>query len=317
MAIEFFGNDYTKTTLASMINRERVLHAFLIFGDKGLGKKHLAGELAKEMVSPGTDLPRNINPLAYPDIIWVKHEGVKQTISVKIAREICVDAYVMPNNGTKKVYIFSDCDMIQQQAENALLKLIEEPPPHVYIIFTASAKSIFLDTILSRVISIGVLPCSDEECAVALKARGYADSEIEKAVNSFHGNIGKCLGYLNDDMAKKNVSAAMGIIDSIIEKNEYKLFKSFDYIISNKGTAKSILHMVDEVIRDSCIERYSRANILGCYEEGAVNLSKSISFKRALKLHETLVSAIDEIDTNVYMDIEMASLCGKIINNIV
>ena len=64
------------------------------------------------------------------------------------------------------MYIFSDADSIQLPAQNSLLKIVEEPPEFVYFIFTAASKDVFLPTIISRVISLGMSQCSEDERCV-------------------------------------------------------------------------------------------------------------------------------------------------------
>lgn len=311
MKEKIYGNKAVTDTLDSMMKSSRLSHAFLLFGEKGLGKKTLAAYFAEKIVCAS----KNINPLSYPDIIWVEHSGVKQGFSVETLRNLCGDAYILPNNGDKKVYVLSDCDNISIQAQNTLLKIIEEPPPFTHFIFTAQTKSVFLPTVLSRVISLGVTECSREECAEALREKANcSESEISEAVSCFGGNIGLCLDYIGGGETKQIVSRVKELTESIGSKSEYGILKALTPLEANRPMAKEVLSMLGKVLRDCCVLRLGEGNFVSCAPDEARLLSSSVSVNRAEKLYRLIQDAIAEIDTNVSMSLELSSLCGQIIN---
>lgn len=311
MKEKIYGNKAVTDTLDSMLRSNRLSHAFLLFGEKGLGKKTLASYAAEKIV--GAD--REINPLSYPDIIWVEHSGVKQGFSVETLRNLCGDAYILPNNGDKKVYILSDCDNISIQAQNTLLKIIEEPPPFTHFIFTAQTKSVFLPTVLSRVISLGVTECSREECAEALRGKiNCSEAEISEAVSCFGGNIGLCLDYIGGGETRQIVSRVKALADGIGKKSEYEILKALSPLEGNRQLAKEVLSQLGKVIRDSSVLRLGEGNYVGCDINGARLLSSSLSLNKAERLYRLIQNTITEIDSNVSMSAELSSLCGQIIN---
>ena len=85
----------------------------------------------------------------HPDVIRVVDEEHKN-IAVDVLREIRSDAYILPNEGKRKVYIFPDCDKLDPKAQNVLLKVVEEGPPHAAFLFCASNSAVLLQTIRSR-----------------------------------------------------------------------------------------------------------------------------------------------------------------------
>lgn len=311
MKEKIYGCKAVTDTLDSMMKSGRLSHAFLLFGEKGLGKKTLAAYFAEKIVCAD----REINPLSYPDIIWVEHSGVKQGFSVETLRNLCGDAYILPNNGDKKVYILTDCDNISIQAQNTLLKIIEEPPPFTHFIFTAQTKSVFLATVLSRVISLGVTECSHEECAEALREKlNCSENEINEAVSCFGGNIGLCLDYIGGGETRQVVFHVKALTESIGNKSEYGILKVLTALEGTRPMAKEVLSMLGKVIRDSCVLRLDEGNYVGCDPNGARLLSSSLSTNRAEKLYTLIQNTVTEIDSNVSMNLELASLCGQIIN---
>lgn len=249
MKEKIYGCKAVTDTINSMMKSGRLSHAFLLFGEKGLGKKTLAAHIAEQIV--GAD--RDINPMSYPDIIWVEHSGVKQGFSVETLRGLCGDAYILPNNGDKKVYILSDCDNISIQAQNTLLKIIEEPPRFTHFIFTAQTKSVFLPTVLSRVISLGVAECSHEECADALREKNCSETDISEAISCFGGNIGLCLDYISSGETRQIVSSVRELVRSICQKSEYNILRVLTSLEGNRAMAKEVLSQAGKVIRDSCV----------------------------------------------------------------
>lgn len=97
------------------------------------------------------------NAKSNPDIKEYGEEKSNSTFKVELSREIRQDAFVIPNDGDKKVYILKEAQNMNEASENALLKILEEPPHFDYFILTCESKSAMLDTILSRatVISLG------------------------------------------------------------------------------------------------------------------------------------------------------------------
>ena len=226
MKNKIYGNKFALDTFEAMFKSGRLPHSFLIYGEKGLGKKTLAKYLSAALLcEKGTGIPcgecrscRNAEKGVHPDIIYPEHSGKLNTYTVETCRHVCADAFIAPNNGSAKVYVFTDADNIQLPAQNSLLKIVEEPPDFVYFIFTASSKDVFLPTIISRVTSVGVSPCTFDECAQALGIKGYESSRISEAMENFGGNIGMCVEYLENESLRVITSLTKRAADSIISR---------------------------------------------------------------------------------------------------
>jgi DNA polymerase III delta prime subunit len=141
-----------KDLIQTMRERDRLPHSILFYGGEGSGKTEMAIFTAKTILND--ENPRLIEENKHPDVFWVEHSGKLGGFSVETIRNVCSEAFIQPNNSYAKIYIFDDADNITNQAQNALLKLVEEPPDTVYFIFTAKSKSIFLDTMISRMTCI-------------------------------------------------------------------------------------------------------------------------------------------------------------------
>lgn len=325
MINKIYGNSFALHMISSMFESGRIPHSFLIYGEKGLGKKTLAKYLAMSLLCESKSgkpcgrchsckiAEKNV----HPDIIYPVAGGKLNTYTVETCRHICSDAYIVPNNSDKKVYIFSDADNIQLPAQNALLKIVEEPPMHVYFIFTAASKDSFLPTILSRVTSTGVSECGKDECIEALKARNYDETVISDAVSAFGGNIGMCIEYIENPQLQTLTALTKRAVNSIINKDEYSLLAVFsDPVLKDRTMAREFLKMLDCIIRDSTVFRYNEnTHFCGCFRKGAEQLSEKLSVKSAIKISRYLNQAAADIKANVSPVVLMSALCGEIIDS--
>ncbi len=294
--IKLWSKDSFVSALESMKRNGRMAHAFLLTGEKGVGKKTAADYIAMTLLCErGGDVPcgecrhcRRILENTHPDVIRPEKSGKKQIYNRETIRRVCSDAYVKPNDCDSKVYIFTDCESVEEGTQNLMLKLIEEPPDTAFFIFTAVSRSVFLPTILSRVITIGIPECSEEDCEKALEDMGFAAEEINGAVERFHGNIGNCLDYLNGGETAENAEICRDVIAAIAAGDEYGLLTALHRIGENRNRIKLVLELADKTIRDACVLRLGTAPTIGCDPKGAELLSRKISMRRAELIHEAI-----------------------------
>ncbi|MBE6853252.1 MAG: DNA polymerase III subunit delta' [Ruminococcus sp.] len=317
--MKIYGNDLITGTFQNMLRNGRMAHSFLIYGEKGLGKKTMADYLALMLVCERDSKPcgecrscRNAASHAHPDIIYAEHSGKLGGFSVETIRSICSDAYIRPNDSDKKVYIFTDADNITVSAQNSLLKLIEEPPPYAYFIFTASDKYIFLETIRSRVISLGASEVRPDIALEALCGQGIPESEADSVLKLFGGNIGKCLEYIGSDELRSTVDLTKKITDCIINRDEYGTLKHLTEAASEKNIFRSVLLMLDKVMRDSLAMKYSPQSSVSCCADGARLLSESLTVLGCISLHRAVTGSYSLIDKNVNIKLIASALCGQI-----
>ncbi len=319
--MKIYGNEFIINTFQNMMKNDRMAHSFLIYGEKGLGKKQIADYLAMMLVCESDSKPcfscRSCRVAAdhcHPDIIYAEHSGKLNGFSVETIRNICSDVYIRPNNTDRKIYIFTDADAITVQAQNSLLKLIEEPPAYAYFIFTASSKNILLETILSRIISLSACEVSDDIAVAALVEKGISEDEAESAVKTFGGNIGLCMEYLSSDEIKNAVELTKTAVDCIINRDEYKLLYTLTQAGSDKTLLKNIIGMLDKIFRDALALKFSPDNIIGCYPDGAGTLAGSLTMNSCMQLHSSCAEASVLIERNVNIRLIASMLCGRLIS---
>ena len=148
------GNERLKETLSASLNKGRISHFYLISGPEGSGKHTLGRLLAQAILCQGSHKPcgvcgpcRKIAGNNHPDFITVEDPEHKN-VAVKIVREIREDVFIRPNESAYKIYLFPQ--ELGIEGQNALLKILEEPPKHgVFLLLTDNPEKL-LTTVRSR-----------------------------------------------------------------------------------------------------------------------------------------------------------------------
>ncbi|MGN0590469.1 ATP-binding protein [Ruminococcus sp.] len=317
--MKLYGNEHALAALEAMCTSGRLPHSFLIYGEQGTGKKTLAWYLAARLLCEGAQKPcgsckpcHNLEHRQHPDVMEIPHSGKTGGFSVESIRRVCADAYKTPNNGMRKLYLFTDADHMTVQAQNALLKLVEEPPDFTYFVFTAQSRHAFLETILSRVSAIGTSPCTDAQCTQALLSAGHTPEEAAWAVSVFHGNIGRCLAYLTDPGLQETVALTKKLADSIMNRDEYALLAALTACSTDKSRLMTALELLDRQLRDALCLRSGGGACIGCYPEGAAQFAQRITLAQGEHLHSALLRTVQDLEGNVSPALAVSALCADI-----
>lgn len=183
------GNPEIKKELAG----SNFAHAYLITGAAGMGKKTLARLFASQLVEDRAGLALKD---AHPDVLWLAPEAEGKQIKVDAVREFRREAYILPNQSPKKVLIIDRCELLNENGQNAILKILEEPPAHAVFLLLASSKEEMLPTIRSRCVSWELQPVSPQEGIPFLKERYPEAERIETLLKAAGGNLGRAMEYL-------------------------------------------------------------------------------------------------------------------------
>ena len=158
-----FANDPIARRIREAAGRGTLSHALLFSGS---GDRIAAAQYAAAAMEcqGGGQKPCGTCPACrkvfsgiHPDVITVRDEAHKN-LSVDTVRQIRADAYIRPNEGARKVYIFPDCTILTEQDQNVLLKIVEEGPPYATFLFCAENSSVVLQTLRSRCVELKLHP---------------------------------------------------------------------------------------------------------------------------------------------------------------
>ncbi len=168
MAFEsLLGNERLKENLIKSLQRGRTSHFYVISGPEGSGKHTLARLLAAALLCTAEDRPctrcgpcRKVLSDAHPDFI-LADDPEKKTVPVALIRQIRDDMYIRPNEGQKKIYLFPRAQDMGVPGQNALLKVLEEPPSYgVFLLLTDNPEKL-LPTVRSRCVELALQPLSE------------------------------------------------------------------------------------------------------------------------------------------------------------
>lgn len=197
---DIIGQEQLKEHLQNAIAMKKVSHAYIINGEKSSGKEFIAGIFAmtlqceKQGQDPCMECHSCKQALSknQPDIIRVTHEK-PNTISVDDVRsQINGDVAIKPYSSPYKIYIVNEAEKMTVQAQNALLKTLEEPPEYAVIILLTTNVNALLPTILSRCVVLNMRPVQDELVKEFLmKEVQIPDYKAQVCVAFARGNIGK------------------------------------------------------------------------------------------------------------------------------
>lgn len=317
---QILGNEYAKNKLSSMISKDRIIPSILIYGEKGLGKSVMAKYLAAALnCESHADKPcgkcRSCLMALHsnhPDIIYVKPTSKSGLYRVKEdIRPITSDAYISPNESGKKIYIIENAEKLNEECQNALLKIFEEPPGETVFILTAENRQSVLETVLSRVFSFEMSAVSADDAKRYLSQNGFSEQDAEKAQSAFPGNIGRQIEFLEGGEVYDSVVIARSIIDAVCRKNEYELLKSFSDLDSRTG-AENVFDIILQIL-GSALEYSTGAEALMCsYNEGAEKLAEKLTCEMIVKIFDKITLTKTKIQGYANLAVTVASLTAEI-----
>jgi len=257
---DIIGNYDVKEYLVKSIKNKNILHSYLFLGTEGIGKLAIAKEFAKKVLclkhtEDETCTCKSctcFNGKNHPDYYIINEEG--ESIKIDTIRNITEKAFEKPILSDKKVYIINDFEKMTKEAQNCLLKTLEEPPEFVIIILISSNENIILNTIKSRCMAIKFHNIEDEELLeYAKNILGY-ESISENLLKSFDGSIGKAI-KLKDN--KENYDKIENLVSNLSNKDIVDIMLE-GRILYDKENIQDIL---DYII--VCL--YSNKNVNGKY----------------------------------------------------
>lgn len=332
------GNEETKTRVGRSIESGTVPHAFLIGGPSGSGKSTLAIEMAaamncehktnKEVPLPcgRCDSCRRIYDGNYPDIKILAKKKDKATLGVEAVKDFREDMFLSSTESEHKIYFIDDAECMTPEAQNALLKVLEEPPKSVTIILLAKECDRILTTIKSRAQYIAMTRFDDRELAERL-LRESAEARAIKSLDpsrfmglimSADGRLGLAKSLLSKKMADSNEEERgeiIRLIRAIGQKASYAdIYSAVSRFPTKRAELNLSLERLMNALRDLLVIKYDRQarTVFFPSAEEAESLCGDISAKRLVALYDAVSEAHELSSRNANVANLLASLCAKL-----
>ena len=241
------GNEKNKELLNQIIRTNNIAHSYMFIGKKSIGKMLFAKEFAKAILCINDSKPCGdckscieFESSNNPDFEIIEPDG--NNIKIEQIRELIKKVYEKPIVSNKKVYIINDSNLMTKEAQNSLLKTLEEPPEYVTIILIASNENLFLPTIKSRCTKIMFRKLTDSELKTILE-RKYNKLDIQELMLKIaDGSVNKAVSLDGKEELYNKVNRIYSSLENV---NIIELINSKEDIFKDKEEAIEMLEYIN------------------------------------------------------------------------
>ena len=263
------GHEAIRERLAAALNQDTVSHAYLFEGIEGVGKHTMARAFIKALLCTepqAQHMPcghcvscRTLDSGNHPDVSWIGREG-KNSLGIRQIRErLVADVRTQPYQSAYKVYVIEDADLMTPEAQNALLKTLEEPPAYAVIILLATTGTGFLPTVLSRVITIRFQPLPAEVITQALADRLKMSPEQAAVTAALsRGSLGYALKLAGSQAFNTMRAELNTILAELPHMNPVQVLSLADFFDRYKDQQDTVFSLIKLWYRDLLMYRTNR-----------------------------------------------------------
>lgn len=304
---EILGNEHLIESLKRTALEKRVAHSYIFNGEEGVGKKMIAAWFAALL------------NCREPDLIYVGHEkpavigvddirdGINRTVSIR------------PYAGGYKIYIVDEAEKMNVQAQNALLKTLEEPPAYVVILLLTVNAEAFLETIRSRSVILNVRPVSEAVVTSFLQGKNVPPEKLRAAVQLSGGSIGRALSLVDDENAAELYDHCITFLKGFPEASTKTILEFTKDFSGRKTDLSEGLDHFRRWFRDVLVMKSSGDKNLLYFKEEAGSISKTadrMSFEALHRALSGIETAKDRLHANVNPELTIELLIMNIRNEI-
>lgn len=295
---QIYGHETVKKSLSAALLNDRISNAYVFEGIEGVGKKLCAKIFAQSLVCESDTPPCGecslciqANAGTAPDIISVIKDKDKASIGVDNIREqVIAEVYLKPRNAKRKIFLINNGDELSTEAQNALLKVLEEPPSYVTFIICVTAKEKLLQTVLSRSQTITFFPVATSEVVRYLMDNcGQSEDEAQFTASLSQGSIGKAIALSGDASKKERMEKTVASLMNL-KKNSLRIREMVEFLTEEKENVTEIFECMCTFLRDCVMVKTNMENSVIFFDK----LSDMRVFTQDIS-KKKLISAFDKI----------------------
>lgn len=256
---DIIGHNQIVEHLKNAIRMEKVSHAYILNGENNSGKMMLAEAFAMALqCEEHGEEPcmkcrscRQAKEHNQPDIIYVSHEKINVISVDDIRHQLNNDIVIKPYSSKYKIYIVDEAEKMNVQAQNALLKTIEEPPAYGIILLLTTNADSFLPTILSRCITLNLKSVQEDLIKEHLmKQYQIPDYQADICAAFAQGNVGKAIQLASSDEFNELKSVAISLVKKLEDMDLYELNSQIKQISEYKNDIEEYFDLLTLWFRD-------------------------------------------------------------------
>ncbi|MBM6947207.1 DNA polymerase III subunit delta' [Mordavella massiliensis] len=306
--------------IRSAVTENRVSHAYILNGERGAGKKMLASLFAmtllceKQGPEPCNECHscRQANSGNHPDIIRVTHEKPNSISVDDIRRQVNDDIQIKPYQGPWKIYIIAEADLMTVQAQNALLKTIEEPPAYAVIFLLTENAEALLPTITSRCVMLKLRNIKDTLIRKYLMEQLHVpDYRADMCTAFAQGNMGRAIMLANSEHFNEIREEAVQLLKYINEMDISEIAKAVKRITAYKLEITDYLDIIMIWYRDVLLYKATKEVDKVVFRDQIDAIrerAKKSSYEGIELILESLEKAKTRLKANVNFDLVMELL---------
>ncbi len=281
------GNESVKESLSLAVAEQRLPHAILLEGEPGSGRHAMAKQLAMAAVCsaqpearPCGECPHCVKSKAgsHPDIFVVEGGAAARSFHVDVIREIRSDAFIKPNEAACKVYLLFGAQAMSPQAQNALLKVLEEPPAQVFFILTCNTAAELLPTVRSRT------------QIFSLEAPVGWDEEESRAIACQAGEIAK----------------------AATASREAELLSLTGNLVKDRERFRAVLGRLVWILRDACVRRVGGVTLLSDQRDAVMALCQNATKGQLLAMLQVVQEIQKQQERNANATLLTTCFCAQL-----
>lgn len=314
------GQEQMTQNLENALTHKKISHAYLFQGERLSGKRMIADIFARALQCEGDgDRPCNqcrsckqaING-NHPDIISVEHDKPNVISVDNIRTQINGDIAIKPYSSAYKIYIVDEAEKMNTQAQNALLKTLEEPPEYAVIMLLSTRAEAMLPTILSRCVALNTKPVSDDKIKHFLMTKVQIPDYRASICASFaRGNVGRAIQLASNEEFDKMKAEVLGNLKSIFEMEVNQMVAAAKKITEEKFEIEDYLDLCFIWYRDILLYKACKDRKHLVFLEEIRDIER-IGEKYTYEAIEKVIGAIEQargrIKSNVNFDLTMELL---------
>ena len=277
---KIIGNDEIQNLLKQAIKNNRTSHSYLFVGTEGIGKKQIAKEFAKALLCLNNDKYCNtckscieFDDNNNPDFVILEPD--ENSIKIEQIREIQRKVVEKPIISNQKVYIIDNSDKMTTEAQNCLLKTLEEPPEFVTIILIGFNESAFLDTIKSRCMILHFNKISDENILRFLEENYQTKVNSQIMLEAFQGSIGKAIQLQDKQEEYEQIE---NVIVNLEKRDKIDTLNGAEIIYKAKDEKFEILDYINIILLDMARKSGKYANCINIVEDTKKRLQSNANY---------------------------------------